>query len=321
MMMPLTVMRDFFAFNQSHGIVRSLLDRWGYEAGSIQFIRASQNFVLRFRRDDTPYILRLSHADERSLEEIQSELEFLVYLAEHQVHVHVPIPSQNGLKIETIVTPMGILHGVVFTFLEGEHVETPDYVRWGSALGEVHRLSQNYNSEGKRSTCFQHLEGIREALPLHETEAQQELNVLENWVKGLPLGKEHFGLIHFDFELDNLFWKSDRVGIIDFDGCANYWFAADLAFALRDLFEDGVDVQNPHFQHFLEGYRQHKEFADFWVETLPMFLRLHRLLALTKLLHVVQTDDREDPEWVVNLRTRLQGKIEGYRNELLELHG
>ena len=46
--------------------------------------------------------------------------------------------------------------------------------------------------------------------------------------------------------------------MIDFDDCATYWFVADIAFALRDLFGDSasqVDFQNAMLLRFIEGYR------------------------------------------------------------------
>ena len=57
--------------------------------------------------------------------------------------------------------------------------------------------------------------------------------------------------IHFDFELDNIVWNTDKTGIIDFDDSAFYWFVADIAFALRDLYDDSVkkvELQNESFE-------------------------------------------------------------------------
>jgi len=37
----------------------------------------------------------------------------------------------------------------------------------------------------------------------------------------------------------------------------SYWYVADVAFALRDLFETGVDLSHPSFHAFIRGYSQH----------------------------------------------------------------
>ena len=49
----------------------------------------------------------------------------------------------------------------------------------------------------------------------------------------LPVDRDRYGLIHFDFELDNLYWRDQTIGMLDFDDCAHYWYAADIAFWLK----------------------------------------------------------------------------------------
>jgi len=64
--------------------------------------------------------------------------------------------------------------------------------------------------------------------------------------------------------MDNLLWRDDEIGIVDFDDCAYYPFAADIALALRDLWEDKValiDFEDERLQTFVAGYRRPKRSA------------------------------------------------------------
>src|SRR5436853_441693 len=81
-----------------------------------------------------------------------------------------------------------------------------------------------------RPTIHEHLRAVGRQLPAHEHAALRLLALLERQVAALPASQQTFGLIHYDFELDNLIWDDQRVGIVDFDDCAGYWFVADIAF-------------------------------------------------------------------------------------------
>jgi len=89
----------------------------------------------------------------------------------------------------------------------------------------------------KRKTHRDPVDFIEGHLPATEKAAQKELETIEHLYEKT---EEKKGLIHFDFELDNLIWNGERNNIIDFDDAAMYGYGADTAFALRNLFE-GAD--------------------------------------------------------------------------------
>jgi predicted nucleic acid-binding protein len=77
--------------------------------------------------------------------------------------------------------------------------------------------------------------------------------------------------------------NNDEAGILDLDDCAFYWFEADIAFALRDLFEDSidkVDFQDQRLSAFLRGYRREIQISDAAVSRIPLFLRMDHESAL-----------------------------------------
>ena len=55
----------------------------------------------------------------------------------------------------------------------------------------------------------------RANLPPAETAARRELEVVERALSSLPAG-ESFGMIHYDFELDNICWDGLTPAILGF---------------------------------------------------------------------------------------------------------
>jgi Ser/Thr protein kinase RdoA (MazF antagonist) len=111
-----------------------------------------------------------------------------------------------------------------------------------------------------------------------------------------------------------------QASILDFDDCAHYWFAADIAFALRDAFGDSpgrVNLVNETVQQFLRGYRSERDIENIELQRIPLFLALHNLVTMARLQDALTPDSPGDePEWLVALRKKLESKIGFYRAEI-----
>ena len=128
----------------------------------------------------------------------------------------------------------------------------------------------------------------------------------------------NYGLIHGDFELDNLFWQDDTMALLDFDDCSYYWNVADVAFALRDLFETGVDLSNPSFRAFIRGYSKHYSLDEELVSHLPTFMRLANLITYAKLVRAMDlANDQDYPEVYTSLLLKLENWVCNYKASLL----
>lgn len=197
-----------------------------------------------------------------------------------------------------------------------ETLRPDQFMQWGQSLAQLHNASENY-TVSDRPTWQDHIATIDAQLPGHETEAHTTLARLKRELSALPSTTENFGLIYFDFELDNLLWHEGEISIIDFDDLAFYWFAADMAFALRDLFDDDpaqIDLTHPTAVAFLAGYRSVRSVSDDDLKHLPLFLRLHNLILFTKIARSLGSEaPPDDPEWTTGLRTRLHQMMDGYR--------
>ncbi|WP_245742347.1 phosphotransferase [Fontibacillus panacisegetis] len=65
------------------------------------------------------------------------------------------------------------------------------------------------------------------------------------------------GLIHYDFQLDNIFYEEENssFSVIDFDDAVYSWYAHDIITALDDFLDDDMNLDNPQVKSFLKLYR------------------------------------------------------------------
>src|SRR5260370_3392351 len=154
-------------------------------------------------------------------------------------------------------------------------------------------------------------------LPKDEPGVQAEFDRIISFLSALPVTETNYGLIHGDFELDNLRWQDGTIAMFDFDDCSYYWYVADIAFALRDLFETGVDLSNPSFRAFIRGYSEHYSLDEEPISHLPTFMRLANLIQYAKLVRAMDLEQDQDyPEWCTSLLLKLENKIQNYKASL-----
>lgn len=304
----------------------TLLQAWAHDPERAKYWRASANFIFFFKEAGKHRILRFNHASERTAITIQAEIDYVQMLASQGINVAKPIPSLQGRYVESIDTPQGLFHAVAFEAMPGKQLEfeelTPDqFNNWGKALGELHRTTTGYANTG-RPTWRDHLTFVASILPTEEISAWQTLHKLTQQLEQLPITPQNFGLIHYDFELDNILWQGERAGFVDFDDSAAHWFVADIAYALRDLFEDNaakVDLHNESYQHFVRGYNSMKPVSSEELQHIPLFLRLHHLVTFAKLYRAVPTTPPTDElAWMTELRQKLTAMMQNYRDGFAE---
>ncbi len=327
-MMKLSLMRSLMDTVDPHWhspVADEILARWPHDPPGAWLLRASSNFVFGFKQGGKPYILRFVHASQRSPAALQAEVDFLRYLSNRGVRANQPVPSLSGEDIVSLDTPIGACHALVFEAFSGEQFETDDLDQprlfaWGKAAGELHNACQGYPGTGRPSWQDQ-LASAAASLPAQDTLARQALDQLSDQLAHLPVSEQNFGLIHFDLESDNLIWEGLLTGIIDFDDCATNWFAADIAFALRDLFGDRasqVDLQDARFGEFVRGYRSARQIGNDELAQIPLFLRFSNILKYAELLPIVEEDSQPgEPDWLVKLRQKLAHMVAVYREEMV----
>lgn len=301
----------------SDAVAQRLVQCWEYDEGTLALWRASTNFVYAFEHKQIQYFLRVSFDQEKSIEQIKAELAFMQYLQLNGLPAVSPIHSISGRLIETLQTPEGTYMAVVFSAANGINLDadtmtTKQMEEWGKSLASLHFLSKTFEPVSERRASWldtvQFMENVFQKHP-GEQIALQELGRVTNWLQSLPTNKDVFGLIHYDFQLDNIFWEEDkdhRFNIIDFDDALYHWYALDIVTALDDV----MDEDNPHskllLQSFLNGYRSKMDLDHEVVAQFPQFQRYANLYKFAKIVKSLDYDEiKETPSWFLGLRDKL----------------
>lgn len=301
-----------------------ILDRWESDRASARFFRSSANFVFRLRRAGAPFYLRFADSRERRRRDVGSEMEIVASLAAAGVVVPAPVPSRAGRSVKTVETDTGTFHAVVLTALEGQVLEIDDleprhFRAWGATMARLHSAASSIpaNTVAARRSWRDDQAFIGRYIPPDRSAVRRECEDLATVLTALPTDSATYGLIHFDLELDNLVWQGSGIGILDFDDCARYWYAADIALALRDLFEDGFDPEHPSLAEFLRGYESERPIERTLIATLPTFLRLGELLRYARLRRSLDLPSAPGhPAWLAALRDKLDRYVNAYEASL-----
>ena len=305
-------------------IAEHILKQWEHDSGSAQFFRSSTNFLYIFHKGGERYFLRFADSVERTRVVIEAEMALLSFLASKGMAVTTPFASKNGRSVETVETDLGTFHAVVFAQLRGIQVDIKElsaaqFEVWGATLGKLHALMHQYQapSLSARETWKDHMKMVRNYLPRDESNIKAECENLTSFLATLPVTEMNYGLIHGDFELDNLMWQNDTIAMFDFDDCSYYWYVADVAFALRDLFETGIDLSHTSFRAFIHGYSEHYHLDEALISHLPMWMRLVNLITYAKLVRAMDLANNQDyPEWCTSLLFKLENKMQNYKASL-----
>lgn len=302
---------------------------WDPTPESVRFVRSSANFVYQALVGERPAFLRFASGHERDRAELEREVAIVHALAAAGVAVPSPLRSSTGSYVESIRTDLGLFHAAVFTALEGRVYEAEELSadacgQWGRSLARLHgelralRSDLHVGVPGWR----ERLDACRRAVERHPL-LSREFDHLKTELAAIPAEPATFGLIHGDFQPDNLVWGPDRIGVLDFGDVARHWYAADIAIGLADL--DAVPpadlpggiLHNPRTHAFIAGYRSVREIRQEEIDRIPTFLRLHRLL-----LHcgLIRTLDQQAgpgvPAWMESLIERLSARLAEYQDSL-----
>ncbi len=328
-MMKLSLMKRFF--DSVDGEWRSpmadeITTRWFASDFHTHCLRASANFAFKVHTPGMDYLLRFNHSSERQPETIAGELGYIEHLAGQGICVSRPMRSLAGKLIESVSTPLGVFHCVLFEFMPGEELELEELDetairRWGQSLGKVHVASETCPVKGRPGWQDQ-MSMIREFVPLNEVLVLREAEALEKKLQMLPTSNAYYGLIHFDFEPDNIVWSDGNIGIFDLDDCAYDWYAMDISNALSSgLFEDQIelfDTADTRFRLFVEGYRSVRNIEEQEIKWMPLFLRLDNLISFARICRSIAGQPIEnEPEWMLKLRQKLDQSLNKYRDSFL----
>ncbi len=320
-MMRLSLMREVFkTVNEDWDcpFASALVKTWNNDRGRVKMYRASANFICFMWDKDTEYVARFNSSTEKKLSRLEGEIALINYLAEKKIPVARPVPSNSNKFIEEACTEYGTFFMSVFEKVHGRQrdireLDQNGFFVWGKALGSLHRVCRDIPKHiGILRPSHEGLfESLARDYPSEDETELKEIEHIRRWMKGLDKDKNNYGMIHYDFELDNIIWNNKTPYIIDFDDSIYSWYVADIAYALRDLTDEGekLNISDTRFCRFIDGYKSECDISNKELEQLPGFYRLHHFISYKIIERSLDLETGEDnPEWMNRLIEKLMRK-------------
>jgi Ser/Thr protein kinase RdoA (MazF antagonist) len=265
-----------YGIKQTH--LRCLTDE--PDDGVYGFTHQGQDLVVKYTLQAT-----------RSFSTIQGQVDWVRFLVEHGVPASRPVASLRGVFVEQLPINDTSVSAVCYRSVPGERPQgltlTAElFQAWGQLLGKIHALSTRYTPSQQNGRVGQWFEGAtrdKRAIPADQRLVIEKHDALMHYVQALPKDQQTYGLIHGDFQANNLRVDKGVLSVFDFDDCEYNWFVSDLATSLYfALWETPANQSNEAFASFaldnmIVGYsREHSIGAD-WTEQIPIFLKLQEM--------------------------------------------
>lgn len=308
-------------------VAKKAMENWEYDNGTLKFWSGSSNTLYYFEHKNEGYFLRLSHEEDATEKKICGELDFLIDLGENNYNSSYPVITKRGNFYKVIETDLGAYYAVVFKQLKGKPIDVNEFNEknfedWGKALGKLHKISQDYipMSSMKRRSWKDIINFSRDVLSEfpHEKEAIEEVNRVEEWLSSLHITNENYGLIHYDFEPDNVFWdkESNTFNVIDFDDSMYHWYVMDIMNTLDEVKKIKDDNVESEKKAFLRGYSSVKDIDKELINETDKFQRFYNVYTFTRLIRSLEGNDfKEKPDWLESVRLKLTSKCNKLRKD------
>lgn len=257
--------------------------RW-FAAAEPVYVQDSDNSVYSFVTGDPVrrYFLRLTHREHRQYDQIQAELDFILYLSGEGLGVSRPIASFKQRLVEEISAD---LFACVFEAAPGSLVDVGSsdwneklFRTWGDFMARLHRAAEHYVPQGRRRFRWNEDEVIvnfEKHLPTTETSARREFERVIDYVS--IQSPENFGLIHGDLCRVNFHYDGTDLIAFDFDDARYHWFVYDLVCALSPAMFRPAEERRAYRDWLVCGYQQAKPLPENWSEQFDWLLRLRNL--------------------------------------------
>lgn len=298
------------------------LANWRHDAETLmdrmKYFRISSNAVYPFDRDGQLCFLRMAPAAEKESGEWLGETDFLEYLAKCGYPAMRPIPSESGELLLLLDTPWGRWYACAFEGVPGDPLEDAPMTNalakeYGMALGRLHGISMRYNSPIGRRSERDVLKWIRMVFDTFNVPERilAKLDETERLLTEMPRTRNRYGLIHYDFEPDNVFWDGEQCHVIDFEDGMLHFYAVDVVQALDEL-------PGEYHEAFLHGYSAACPDAEAEESIFPLMRLFRDLYAYARLLHALSEKPAPEPDWMPALIARLETRLNELERGILQ---
>ncbi len=275
-------------------ILETAKKRFGIE--TIKDLGGFESYVYEYSKNNSNYILKITHTIRRSVGMIRAELDFVNFLRKKDIQVAGAVPSEQGKYVEEILAEEGNFLAYAFEKIEGtvgiKTNWTEEVIQnWGGIIGQMHQATCDYARPAdfppRQRWWEDDIYKMDQILKPEETEMKAAISKLLREIKDIETPKNAWGLIHGDLHQGNFFWNEQGIWAFDFDDCEYGHFVRDIAICLYYATWDIGTKQEISVKEFLilflKGYFKHYDLDKKWIYKISTFLRLRdALLYLVK---------------------------------------
>lgn len=293
------------------------------EQGAIQdHFRISSNAIYPFYKKGEKNFLRFAPKCEKNKGYIQGEIAFIEFLSIHGLCVPDFLMSDLGQTLVEYTYHDELYYatamtGVPGTRLDKVHLGLPVMGLYGQTLARLHVLSKRANSDFNRPKHTEIIDFMR----LKFKACPQALNKIENLsqsLQTLEISEENYGLVHYDYELDNAFFiaEKDDIAVIDFDDAHYHFYAIDLVKAtenLKEHFEEnGIPSENRDqlIDAFIKGYKSISDIPLLFSSHYDLLKAYILLYRAARMQHALETEEYRKEDWAQGLKKHFRSEIE-----------
>lgn len=300
-----------------------MLAAWSDDApASLDRFRISANAVVPVEFDGRTCYLRYAPASEQPRAQVEAEVALVEHLRARGYPAARPLPARNGAPVVEVATPWGphvatLFEGVPGTQLGRLTLGDAVAASYGAALGGLHVAAADYRPPGEPRRSHDDaldwaertLVGLGDRSP-----AVPAIAALRRRWADRPRAGPGYALVHYDFELDNVFFDASdgRCWAIDFDDTMRHWLGMDVERALASLREEApAEALAGLRAAFLRGYATRHPLEPGFEAREPEYRRFAELYGYARVAHALAEDVPDPPEWMTRLRGYLSERQRG----------
>lgn len=296
----------------------AVLHPLGIHTESAQLIRSNTNLVY----DCGDRILRLTPASIRDKVDVQTEIDWLTFLAREGANVVQVLGDGDPIELEI---EQEVFWGICFKKIQGAKVtadqwKAAHFEGLGDLLGQLHKVGKGYPIRSDLS--YRDWDKIPEFygfeyFPDDNRQLRRLHNEVVHELKRLPQEAANYGLIHYDVHHGNYLLTSEqKIVLFDFELVCQSWYIYDVATVLYYAYNHPASKQYRSFNelflsHFWRAYEQHHQISEIEKEKIPLFLLYRDLMVYGYLLQIWGNKELSQQEQIY--KTRVEGSIAARR--------
>ena len=289
----------------------------------INYFRISSNAIYPFYSKDGLNFLRLAKTTERNFDQSKAELELIKHLTGNGVNVLQVQNMKDGSNIKVLDSKFGEYIVCAFKRVKGDSLEdyleknevTEEFIRgYGEALGKFHKATQGIRTLNRKDhNNFINQIEVRLNKYCKSEFMIKEFNKLKEQYLSLEVTPNNYGLIHYDAELDNVFYDNEEgFNFIDLDDSHYNFYLLDVARCLNEVERIAPKLMDK----FIEGYKLHKDLED---DINYKFFKKISFMDIYAEIHYILSEDVIDkPDWMIDVINELNTMKKRYEDYFLK---